>query len=672
MKAAAPTEALSRLAVNTIKMLAVDAVEKANSGHPGLPMGAADLAFVLWSRYLRYHPPDPRWPNRDRFILSAGHGSMLLYAMLHLSGYDLSLDDLKAFRQWGSRTPGHPEAGHTPGVEVTTGPLGQGFANAVGMALAERMAAAQFNAPDLSLYDHRVYALASDGDLMEGISHEAASLAGHLGLSNLICIYDDNHISLDGPTALSFNDDTGLRFEGYHWFVQRIDGHDHAAIARALDAAVAEKERPSLIAARTHIAAGAPHKHDTSEAHGAPLGPEETRATKEALGWPQEPTFFVPEEVRTFFAARAAALAIEYKDWQSLRERWERANPDKAKVWHARLDGNDPAGLYRDLLALLPPPKPEATRTLSATIEQWVADRVPALVGGSADLETSNKTRVQNASFVKRGDFSGRNFHFGVREHAMGGIVNGMAQYGGFLPFGATFLIFSDYMRPAVRLAGLGKLHTIYVWTHDSVLLGEDGPTHQPIEQLGALRLILNLDIFRPADAVECAAAWTHAVSRRDGPTGLVLTRQKIPPLQRAAGFDPEEVLRGGYVVSRPASPPDLVLMGTGSEVHLLAQAAEALGRDGRRVQLVSLPCIQLFERQPRTYQDTVLPPGVLRVSLEAGRTDPWLRWVGADGLALGIDRYGASAPDQVIAEHLGLTASSVVERVKTHWASHR
>ena len=664
-KAPAAPEALSRLAVNTIKMLAVDAVEKANSGHPGLPMGAADCAFVLWSRYLRYDPKDPKWPNRDRFILSAGHGSMLLYALLHLSGFDLSLDDLKQFRQWGSRTPGHPEAGHTPGVEVTTGPLGQGFANGIGMAIAERMAAARFNTPTHSLYDHRIFGLVSDGDLMEGISHEAASLAGHLALGNLVYIYDDNHISIEGATEITLTDDAVKRFEAYGWFAQRIDGHDHAQIERALDAALAQSARPSIIVARTHIANGAPTAHDTPGAHGSPLGKEEVARTKKALGWPEEPTFLVPPEVRELFAGRAATLQAEHAAWRKLRDGWQAANPERAKEWQDRLEARIPETLYADLLAKLPPPKPEATRLLGGQAEQLVAEKVLGLVGGSADLDPSTKTAIKASGFVTSSDFSGRTLHFGVREHAMGGIMNGLAQYGGFIPFGATFLVFSDYMRPAVRLAALGKLHAIYVWTHDSVMLGEDGPTHQPIEQLGALRLILGLDLFRPADATEVAAAWTHAVSRKDGPTALILTRQKLPPVARAAN---ESALprRGGYIVSRPSTgAPEVVLMATGSELHVVSGAAEILTKEGRRCQVVSLPCLELFERQDEAYRKSVLPPGVRRLSLEAGLTEPWLRWVGPDGLALGIDRYGASAPDNVLAEKLGLTAESVAERAR-------
>jgi transketolase len=663
MKAPAAPEKLTRLAVDTIKMLSVDAIEKANSGHPGLPMGAANLAFVLWTRYLRFNPREPHWPNRDRFVLSAGHGSMLLYSLLHLSGFDLTMDDLKSFRQWGSKTPGHPEAHETPGVEVTTGPLGQGFANAVGIALGERMMAAQINTPEHAIYDHTTYVLAGDGDLMEGISHEAASLAGHLGLANLVCFFDDNHVTLAGPADVSCTDDAGKRFEGYGWFVQHIDGDDHAQIERAIDAALAETKRPSLIACRTHIGNGSPHLHDTCKAHGSPLGKEETAATKAAIGWPQEPTFLVPPEVRQLFEGRVRDLAKEYAAWTATVDAWTKANPAKAQVWRDRLASKVPPTLYQDLLAKLPlsEGKPEATRALAGQLEQLVAEKLPGLVGGSADLESSTNTTIKAASEIQPGHYDGRNIRFGVREHAMGGVLNGLAQYGGFIPFGATFLVFSDYMRPAVRLAGLGGLHTVYVWTHDSVMLGEDGPTHQPIEQLAALRLILGLDVFRPADALECAAAWAHAVLRQDGPTALVLSRQKLPQIARPAGFDAELARRGGYVVSKPSGAPELVMMATGSELQLVVAAAETLGREGRRIQVVSLPCLSLFERQDRAYRDEVLPPGSLRLSIEAGRSEPWLRWVGERGVALGIDRYGASAPDKVLAEKFGLTPAAVI-----------
>jgi transketolase len=665
------TEAISpelrRLAVNTIKMLAVDAVEKAQSGHPGMPMGAADYAFVLWSRFLRYDPKDPLWANRDRFILSAGHGSMLLYGLLHLAGYDLSMSELMQFRQWGSKTPGHPEVHITPGVETTTGPLGQGFANGVGMAISAKMCAALFNTPDAKIFDHRIYGIVSDGDLMEGVAAEAASVAGHLGLGNLIYLYDDNHISIEGPTSLAYSDDVAKRFEGYHWHVQSIDGHDHAAVARALAAAVEETTRPSLIICRTTIANGAPHKAGSAKAHGEPLGKEETLATKKALGWPAEPTFLIPDEVRALFAARAAENEREHARWKETFAAWERAHPDKAALYHAQSEKPLPPDLFAELMRAAPSGA-KATREIGGAVMQRLAELVPALAGGSADLEPSTKTYLKSSTSISRESFTGRNLHFGVREHAMGSIMNGMTLYGFHVPFGATFLIFSDYMRPPIRLAALSELQVVYVFTHDSVFLGEDGPTHQPVEQLGALRLIPNLCVIRPADGVETAAAWTVAMQRRRGPTAIILTRQKLAEVPRT-GVDPAHALRGGYVLERePRSPADIVLMGTGSEVPTLSGARAILEREGLSVRLVSLPSLEVFESQPETYRREVLPRGPARVSLEAGRTEPWKRWVGEDGLALGIDRFGASAPDKAIADHLGFTPQKVAERVLGWW----
>ncbi len=668
MKGPAISEPLAQLAVNTIKMLAVDAVEKANSGHPGLPMGAAHYAFLLWARYLRFDPQDPQWPDRDRFVLSAGHGSMLLYALLHLSGYDLSLDDLKQFRQWGSRTPGHPEYGHTPGVEATTGPLGQGFANGVGMAIGMRRAQAEFNTPKYAIYSHRVYALVSDGDLMEGISHEAASLAGHLGLSNLTYLYDDNRITLSATTDKTETDDVVKRFEGYGWFAQRADGRDHSQIERALDAALAEKDRPQLIAFRTHIADGAPNAHDTYQAHGAPLGAKEVAATKQALGWPAEPTFLVPPEVYGIFRERVGQLKQAHAAWTTMCDEWAKENPDKARGWKARLAKETPPNLF-DTLRAKAPQKADATRNQSAEIEQQVAALCPDFLGGSADLDPSTKTFIKGSGIMAPGDFSGRNLMFGVREHAMGAICNGLAVYGGFMPFASTFLIFSDYMRPAIRLAALSHLRVIYLFTHDSVFVGEDGPTHEPVEQLASLRLIPNLHVFRPADPLECAAAWSQAVERKDGPTAFSLTRQKLPLLERDADFDPRLTLRGGYVVKK-TERPNLVLMATGSEVGVMAEAAKLLAPGGYRCQVVSLPCLEVFREQDAAYRDQVLPKGVRRVSFEAGRTDPWLSWVGEDGLALGVDRFGASAPDTVIAEKFGLTAASVTASIQRRFGT--
>ncbi len=666
MKGTAAPDALTRKAINTIKFLAVDAIGKANSGHPGLPLGAADLTFLLWSRYLRFNPKDPLWPDRDRFVLSAGHGSALLYALLHLAGYDLSLDELKQFRQWGSRTPGHPEFGHTAGVEVTTGPLGQGVANAVGIALGRDLMAARYNAPGRPLYSHRVYCLAGDGCLMEGISHEAASLAGHLGLSNLTVIYDDNLTTLSGPTQVVETDDVCERFEALGWATQRVDGYDLAAVERSLDWALAEPKRPQLIAARTILGHGAPRVGGTFKAHGEPLDAADVAGLRQALGWPAE-TFVVPPEVHALFAARVADLQKEYATWQELRAAFEKAEPEKAVEWKARIQGTVPATLFDDVRPKTPShEKDEATRSLAGDIEQLVAARVPALVGGSADLDPSTKTFLKGSPIVASADFSGRNLELGVREHAMGAVCVGLAATGGFIPFGATFLVFSDYMRPPIRLAALSKLRAVFVFTHDSVLLGEDGPTHQPVEQLAALRLIPNLHVFRPADLVECAAAWTHAVSRADGPTAIVLSRQKVPPLPRPATFDAKVTQRGGYVVVAKDAPT-VCLLATGSEVGVMVEVGKRLDAAGQQAQVVSLPCLEIFAAQDRAYRASVLPQGVRRVSLEAGRTDGWYRWVGDRGLALGVDRFGASAPDKILAEQYGLTAPLVATRV-TEW----
>jgi transketolase len=662
MKALAVPDALARKAINTIKFLAVDAVNQAKSGHPGLPLGAADYAFVLWSRYLRFNPHEPNWPDRDRFVLSAGHGSMLLYALLHLSGYDLSLDDLKRFRQWGSLTPGHPERGETPGVEVTTGPLGQGVGNAVGMALAERMMATRYNTPKRQLYSHRVYCLAGDGCLMEGVSHEASSLAGHLGLANLTMLYDDNLVTLSGPTSAVENDDVAKRFESYGWFVQRVDGYDLPAFERAMDAAIAEKDRPQLIACRTILGKGAPKVQGTFRAHGEPLGAEDIAALRKSLDWPNE-TFVVPADVKELFAARARDLVKDYDAWKAIRGAWEKENVDLAKEWNGRIVGQAPATLFEQLTPKAPQEKPAATRSLASEIEQKLAALLPGLVGGSADLDPSTKTEIESSEKTGRGAFDGRNIEYGIREHAMGAISVGIAASGGFLPFTATFLTFSDYMRPPMRLAAMSKLAVVFVFTHDSVLLGQDGPTHEPIEQLGGLRLIPNMHVMRPADLLEVAAAWAHAASRKDGPTCLVLSRQDLPALERPAGFDAKLVQRGAYHVNA-VEKPNLMLMATGSEVGVMVEAGKKLAASGYRAQVVSMPCLEQFEAQDAAYRASVLPKGVRRVSLEAGRSEPWKRWVGEEGLALGIDRFGASAPDKVIAEHLGLTPESVVARV--------
>lgn len=661
--AAAVDRDLAREAVNTLKFLAVDAVERAKSGHPGMPMGTADLAFVLWSRFLRYDPTAPDWPDRDRFVLSAGHGSMLLYGLLHLAGYELPLAELQAFRQWGSRTPGHPEFGLTPGVEATTGPLGQGVGNGVGMALAAKMLAARFNVEGAALVTHRVFVLASDGDMMEGVSGEASSIAGHLRLGNLIVLYDDNRVSIEGPTDLAFSEDIGRRYEGYGWHVQRADGHDHDAVAEAIEAAIAERERPSLIVCRTHIAHGAPGKQDSHEAHGAPLGAEEARAAKQAQGWPLEPPFLVPERVRLYFKARAAEGTALRTAWEKRLADWRKARPGDAELWDAVWGRKVPEDIVERLLESAPS-GPAATREHGRRVLQKAAELVPALAGGSADLAPSTLATVEGSPSVAPGDYRGRNLRFGVREHAMGAILNGMALHGAFRPYGATFLVFSDYMRPAIRLAALSHLPVIYVFTHDSIFLGEDGPTHQPVEQLWALRLIPNLWVLRPADGYETAASWGLALARRSGPSALCLTRQKVPAIERTAAGELADPRRGAYVVAG-GERPDVVIAATGSELHLAVEAAMALAGAGRRPRVVSVPCLELFDEQDATYRNALFPPGVPVATIEAGRTVPWRVLAGPGGLTIGADRFGASAPCAVIAERFGLTVEAVTARIR-------
>ena len=659
------THAESRVvadAVKTVRFLAVDAVERANSGHPGMPMGTADIAVVLWSRFLRFDPAHPQWPDRDRFVLSAGHGCMLLYALLHLSGYELSLEELRRFRQWGSRTPGHPEFGHTPGVEATTGPLGQGVGNAVGMALAANMLAARFNGrTGFDPVTHRVFALASDGDLQEGISGEASSLAGHLGLGNLIVLYDDNRISIEGSTSLSFSEDVCKRYEAYGWHVAACDGHDHAAIAGAIDAALAERSRPSMIRCRTHIAFGSPGKQDSAESHGAPLGAQEVAATKAAASWPAEPSFHVPHEVREWFAAVAQRGAALCRSWDRNLAEWRAAEPKLAEAWDAHFEGVLPADLPVQLAAAVPNTK-GATRAHGGAVLQRAAALVPNLVGGSADLTPSTKTAIQGSPSIAAGKFEGRNLHFGIREHGMGAILNGMLYHGAFRPYGSTFLVFADYMRPSIRIAALSGLPAIYVFTHDSIFVGEDGPTHQPIEQVWSLRLIPNLDVWRPADAIETAVAWGAALTRRDGPSALILTRQNLPQSEWTA--DPGEVLRGGHVVVDVAKPR-AILAATGSEVHLAAEASRTLASEGIPLRVVSLPCVERFHAQPREVRERVFPDGIPVATIEAGRTLPWRALTGPGGMTIGLDRFGASAPDREVAEKLGLSVGTVVERLR-------
>jgi len=666
---------LEELCVNTIRFLAVDGVEKANSGHPGTPMGMADMAFVLWTEFMNHDPKDPLWKNRDRFVLSAGHASMLLYSLLHLTGYpDMTLEELKSFRQWGSKTAGHPEYGHATGIEVTTGPLGQGFANAVGMALAARMMAARFNRGKFHPVDHYIYGICSDGDLMEGISAEAASTAGHLGLGNLIFFYDDNHISIEGDTRLSFSEDVKRRFEACHWHVQKIDGHDRGAIRKAIRKAQKVTDQPSIIIARTIIGWGSPKLHGTAEVHGAALGAEEVKATKDALGWPLEPTFHVPDEAREEFRRRTRKRAQTRRSWNKELEAWRLSDPATAQEWDRYWEQKSPDDLHTQLVAAAKSDKAVATRQLSGQVLQKLAELVPFVVGGSADLSPSTNTILKGAGSIERAAksddppevevFAGRNLHFGIREHAMGAILNGMTLYGSFRAYGATFLIFSDYMRPTIRLAALMNIPSIFVFTHDSVFLGEDGPTHQSIEQLFSLRLIPNMTLFRPADGAETAMSWAYAVAENAGPTLIILTRQKLEPIKRKEGFDPKTIWRGAYLVDG-FEEGEITFIATGSEVALAIKSAQTLGGRGVKARVVSAPCLDLFDRQSAEYQDEMLGKDRSRVvAIEAGRSDGWYKYVNRDALVVGIDRFGASAPAERIAEELGFTAEKISARV--------
>jgi transketolase len=650
------------LAANTLRLLAADAVQAANSGHPGLPLGAADFATVLWTRYLVYNPSDPKWPNRDRFILSAGHGSALLYALLHVSGYPLSLDEIKNFRQWGSLTPGHPEYDPAIGIETTTGPLGQGFSTAVGVALAERLLAARFNRPEYPVVDHFTYVIASDGDLMEGVSHEAASLAGHLGLGRLIVLYDDNSITIDGPTDLSFSEDVLKRFEAYNWHTQRVDGHDMQAVDAAIQAARQVTDRPSIIACRTHIGFGSP-RQDSAKVHGAPLGEEDLRRTKETFGFAPHESFVVPDEARKVFETPAQKGAALQAKWDQMLTGYHRDHPDLAVQWELFVKGELPVDM-EEILPSFSPDKPLATRVASGQVLTALAPHLNTLVGGSADLTPSNNTLPKDGVGVRKGDFSGSYIYFGIREHGMGAILNGLALHG-LRPYGGTFLIFSDYMRPAIRLAAMMKLPVIYVFTHDSIGLGEDGPTHQPVEHLTALRAIPNLLVIRPADANETAAAWKVALERVDGPTALLLSRQNLPLVSE--GY--QGVAQGAYILSGADSKPDLLLLASGSEVSLALSAREELLKEGLSARVVSMPCWELFEAQPENYQASVLPAGTPRMAIEAGVSLAWARYLCSGesrGKVIGIDGYGASAPYKVLFEQYGFTIDNVVTQAKS------
>ena len=656
-------------AINTIRMLSADAVQQAKSGHPGLPMGMAAAAFTLWTRYMHYSPSNPAWLNRDRFVLSAGHGSMLLYSLLHLTGYDLPLDELRNFRQWESKTPGHPEYGHTAGVETTTGPLGQGFANGVGMALASSWLAARFNRPNFPLIQHYIYAIVSDGDLMEGIASEAASLAGHLELGRLIYLYDNNSITIDGKTDVTYTEDWAKRFEAYGWHVQEIDGMDTDAVAAAIEAAQSDP-RPSIIGCKTIIGFGSPKKAGTSSAHGEPLGDDELNATKAALGWPVEPRFLVPDEVGQFFGqavARGQRLEAEFSD---LLEGYSQEYPAEAAELKRISAGELPEG-WHALLPTFPAGKAMATRVAGGQVINALAKEITNLVGGSADLAGSNRTTLEGSAFIQAGKFDGNNIHFGVREHAMGGMLNGMALHGGIIPHGATFLTFTDYMRPSMRLAALMGIRVIYVMTHDSIGLGEDGPTHQPIEQLAALRAIPNMTVLRPADANETSMAWRSALENTGGPTVIALTRQNLPVFDRTeAGMGAAEgALRGGYVLFEDApNGLEMVLIATGSEVEIAFNAAKTLADEGIGVRVVSLASWELFAKQDAEYINEVLPVGVKRLAIEAGTSFGWERWIGNDphlGAMLGINHFGASAPYQRVYEEFGLTPAHAVAKAK-------
>ena len=654
---------LADLCINSIRALAMDAVQQANSGHPGTPMGAAPMAYTLWTQFLRHNPANPHWPDRDRFVLSAGHASMLLYSLLYLTGYDLSLDEIKHFRQWGSRTPGHPEYGRTPGVEATTGPLGQGFANGIGMAIAEQFLGSHFNRPGHTIVDHYVYGIVSDGDMMEGISSEAASLAGHLGLGKVVYLYDDNDISIEGSTDLAFTEQVGKRFETYGWHVQMVDGNDLAAIAAGIERARAEQSRPSLVIVSTKIAFGSPHKQGTAEAHGAPLGAEEVRLTKHALGWPEEPPFFVPAEALAEYRKALDRGRQWESEWDGRVAAYEQAFPAEAELFRTVVAGDLPDGWDANFPVFTQEDGPLATRQASGKVLNAIAQNLPTLLGGSADLAPSTSTYLKGYGDFGFDEWCGHNMHFGVREHAMGAIVNGMALHGGVTAYGATFLVFSDYMRPAVRLASLTGCHSIFIFTHDSIGLGEDGPTHQPIEHLASLRAMPELTVLRPADANETVVCWRLALERA-GPCALILTRQALPVLANGPA-NLAGALRGAYIISgADSADPDLLLIATGSEVSVAIDAQEILAGQGVTARVISLPSWEVFEEQPQDYKDQVMPPAVkARVSIEAGASLGWHKYVGDEGKVIAIDRFGASAPGEVVMTKFGFTPEAVAEQ---------
>ena len=660
-------QALDQLCINTIRFLAVDSVQKAKSGHPGAPLGAAPMAYALWDRFLKHNPNDPTWPNRDRFVLSCGHASALLYSLLHLTGYDLPMDELKQFRQWGSKTPGHPEHGLTPGVEATTGPLGQGFGNAVGMALAERWLAGQYNRPGHEIIDHHTYAIVSDGDLQEGIASEAASMAGTLGLGKLIMLYDDNDISIEGDTDITFRENVVERFQAYGWHViGPIEGMDVENVATALTAAKAETGKPSIIVCRTVIGYGSPNKAGKGSAHGDPLGEEEVGLTKEALGWAAQDAFSVPAEAGAHLAQATERGKAEQAEWNAAFSEYREAFPEDAQQLDDALRGTLPTGWEDGLNGLFDKPDPIATRSASGVVMNAISKGVPAFIGGSADLAPSTRTILDDSGHIGNGEFSGNNLHFGVREHAMGAVANGISLHGGAIPYTATFLVFSDYMRPSIRLGALMGKQVIYVFTHDSIGVGEDGPTHQPIEHLMALREIPGLVVSRPADATETVEVWRAAMSRQDGPTVMAFTRQNLPVLDRSTLSPASGVLNGAYILWESGDSPQVVIMATGSEVHIALEAGLALESEGIAARVVSMPSWEVFDEQPKEYRDSVLPPTLrARVSVEAGTTKGWERYVGLDGASVGMSGYGASAPAAVLYENFDITAKRVAEEAR-------
>ncbi len=656
---------LEQHCVNSIRVLAIDAVQKANSGHPGMPMGMAPVAYLLFTRFMRHHPKNPRWYGRDRFVLSAGHGSMLLYSSLYLTGYDLSLDDLKRFRQLGSQTPGHPESHLTPGVETTTGPLGQGFANGVGMAIAAKHLEARFERGGSGLFDQRIFGICGDGDLMEGISSEAASIAGHLGLGNIVYIYDDNHVTIDGHTTLAFTEDVSRRFDAYGWHTEVVeDANDLTALAQAIEKGIAEKDRPSLIRVRSHIGYGSPNRQDTSEAHGKALGPEEVKLVKRFYGWPEEPAFYVPDDALNEFRRCVARGAELEHRWNRDFDAYAKAYPAEAAEFKVTLSGDLPAGWDAEL-PVFTPKDALATRESASRVEQAIAQRVTALFGGSADLNESTFTDIKGGGDFERHNYAGRNLHFGIREHAMAAILNGIALHGGFIPFGSRFMVFTDYCRPSIRLAALMGLQVIFVFTHDSIGVGEDGPTHQPVEQLASLRAIPGLTVIRPADANEAVEAWRVALTHKHGPVMLSLCRQKLPTFDRTTMGAAAGLARGAYVLTETAGKrPDIILIATGSEVQLAVVAQPELEKKGLAVRVVSMPSCELFAEQDQNYRDAILPPAVRRrLAIETGSPLSWHRWVGLDGDVIGMTTFGASGPYQDVLRHFGFTTENVVAR---------